>query len=87
MHSYSLEKAITNAGFTDPDASASGWTDAELTDNMSKIFPDMYKDANNPQFEQKALIDGDPKTLGQAGATSTHNGITGETTVTSKGVI
>ena len=44
----SLDKAIFAAGFNPDDVAR--WTNAELTSNMAKIFPEMYKDAGNPSI-------------------------------------
>ena len=50
-----LDKAIVAAGFNDP-SDAADWTDDEVTANMAKIFPEMYKAANNPKFELTDII-------------------------------
>lgn len=81
----SLERALEKAGFNGDDPA--NWTNEEIAANMAKIFPDLYKAANNPKFELKDHIDtklgGSP--MGQA--QKSIDIIGGKFVVTSKDLI
>ena len=50
-----LDKAIVAAGFNPEDVAK--WTNEEITANIAKIFPELYKAANNPTFELRDILD------------------------------
>jgi RHS repeat-associated protein len=80
-----LDKAIGAAGF-DPNDVAK-WTNEELTANMAKIFPELYKAANNPKIEATdEVINGKNLSIGTALKETWVSG-KGVYSVNSKGLI
>lgn len=63
-----LEKAIRAGGFgeqLDSDV-ALDWNNEEIKEFASKVFPELFKNANSPDFEKVLSIDNNPNIAGRA---------------------
>jgi hypothetical protein len=83
-----LEKAIRAGGFgeeldNDPYLN---WSNEKIKEFASKVFPELFKSANSPDFEKTAIIDGDMGIAGRALKEVTLNS-NGKFTVKSLGKI
>jgi hypothetical protein len=63
-----LDRAIRDGGYgkvLDKDPYLN-WSNEEITEFASKVFPDLYKSANNPSFEKHTMIGDNPNIAGRA---------------------
>ncbi|WP_141672836.1 hypothetical protein [Flavobacterium crassostreae] len=68
QESSRLEKAIRTGGYgneLDKDPYLN-WSNEKIKEFASKVFPELFKDANSPDFEKQLMIGNDPNIAGRA---------------------
>jgi hypothetical protein len=70
-----LDGAIRKGGYGKvlDDDPYLNWSNEEIGEFASKVFPDLYKSANCPSFEKQTMIDGNSNIAGQAQALRSGN--------------
>ncbi|OOV20660.1 RHS repeat-associated core domain-containing protein [Flavobacterium sp. LM4] len=83
-----LEKAIRSGGYGDEldNDPYLNWSNEKIKEFASKVFPELFKSANSPDFEKTLIIDNDISISGQAQKEVTLNA-NGKYTVKSLGKI
>jgi RHS repeat-associated protein len=68
QESSRLEKAIRTGGYGDEldKDPYLNWTNEKIKEFASKVFPELYKNANSPDFEKQSIIGNNPNIAGQA---------------------
>ncbi len=82
-----LDKAIRKGGYGKilDDDPYLNWSNEEIGEFASKVFPDLYESANCPSFEKQTMIGGNSDIAGQAQAL--RSGTEGNYTIRSLGKI
>lgn len=82
-----LDKAIRDGGYGKilDDDPYLNWSNEEIAEFASKVFPDLYKSADCPSFEKQTVIGDNPDIAGQARAM--RSGVEGKYTIRSLGKI